>query len=74
MWKGEFEVERKLGRTNDQEQKLNSILGISPRGEQTNQNVLAKKLPEIMDLPFSHRLSILGPGCLLGDDDILSKV
>lgn len=49
------------------------MLGNSPRNQQIPLNVLAKKLPEIQDLPFSHRLSILGPGCLLGDDDILSK-
>lgn len=50
------------------------MLGVSPRAAQlSDQNVLANKLPEIQDLPVSHRLSILGQGCLLADEDILSK-
>lgn len=37
------------------------------------QNILARKLPEIKDVPKSHRLSLLGPGCLIGEDDLMAK-
>ena len=33
---------------------------------------MAKKLPEVQDLPVAHKLTIFGQGCLLGEEDLLS--
>ena len=49
------------------------MLGFKNNAPRSKQNILARKLPEIKDLPRSHKLSILGPGCLIGEDDIMSS-
>ena len=36
-------------------------------------NVLADKLPEIKDFPYSLKLSLMGPGTLAGDEDIIGR-
>ena len=36
-------------------------------------NILAKRLPEIKDIPYSQKLSILGKGSLLGEEDIFAR-
>lgn len=78
MWKGDFEVECKLSKRGDaNEEKVSRMLGLDKIKLKTRgglgTNILAKKLPEMPDLPFSHKLSIYGPGCLLGEEDIITK-
>ena len=36
-------------------------------------NILAKRLPEIKDLPYSMKLSIFGSGSLMGEEDVFSR-
>ena len=36
-------------------------------------NILAKRLPEIKDLPYSLKLSIFGPGSLMGEEDLFAR-
>ena len=36
-------------------------------------NILAKRLPEIKDLPYQYRLSYLLRGSLIGDDDAVTR-
>jgi CRP-like cAMP-binding protein len=36
-------------------------------------NILAKRLPEIKDLPYNLKLSIFGRGSLMGEEDVLSR-
>ena len=36
-------------------------------------NILAKRLPEIKDLPYNQKLSIFGRGSLLGEEDVFSR-
>ena len=36
-------------------------------------NVLAKRLPEIKDLPYNMKLSIFGHGSLMGEEDVFSR-
>lgn len=69
--KGDFEIEAKLAKREDaNELRIKKILGIN---KQKMGNVLAEKMPEMRDLPSTHKLSIYGPGCLLGEEDVLSK-
>ena len=37
------------------------------------QNILAKKLPEIQDIPKIMKLSIYGSGSLIGEEDTLNR-
>ena len=39
----------------------------------TKKNILAKRLPEIKDLPYQHKLSYLMRGSLIGDDDVVTR-
>jgi CRP-like cAMP-binding protein len=39
----------------------------------TSGNVLADKLPEISDFPYSLKISLLGPSSLLGEDDVIGR-
>jgi CRP-like cAMP-binding protein len=41
--------------------------------DETRGNVLADKLPEIKDFPYNLKLSILGSGSLLGEEDIIGR-
>ena len=36
-------------------------------------NILAKKLPEIKDVPSNMRLTIYGLGSMLGEEDTLNR-
>lgn len=36
-------------------------------------NVLAKRLPEIKDLPYNLKLSIFGKGSLVGEEDVIFR-
>ena len=36
-------------------------------------NILARKMPEIKDIPGNMKLTIFGPGSLIGEEDILSR-
>eukprot|EP00347_Sterkiella_histriomuscorum_P023519 403334331 len=66
--KGEFELQRKLGRT------LNEVATevVELMGKKVNKpNFLAKKLPEIKDVPNQMRITLFGSGSLLGEEDTL---
>jgi hypothetical protein len=41
--------------------------------DETRGNVLADKLPEIKDFPYNLKLSIVGSGSLLGEEDIIGR-
>ena len=36
-------------------------------------NVLAERLPEIKDIPITHKVQIAGVGSVLGDEDVFSR-
>ena len=36
-------------------------------------NILAKRLPEIKDLPYKYKLSYMLRGSLMGDDDVVTR-
>jgi CRP-like cAMP-binding protein len=36
-------------------------------------NILAKRLPEIKDLPLQYKVVLAGPGTLLGEEDAILK-
>jgi CRP-like cAMP-binding protein len=36
-------------------------------------NILARRLPEIKDLPYSLKLSIMGRGSLMGEEDVFAR-
>lgn len=36
-------------------------------------NILARKLPEIRDIPHTMKLTLFGRGSLLGEEDVLSR-
>jgi hypothetical protein len=44
-----------------------------PDMRHTSGNVLADRLPEIKDFPYSLKLSLMGPGSLAGDEDIIGR-
>lgn len=55
VWKGEFEVEAKLHKRDDANQaRVQKVMGIN----MPVRNILAKKLPEVQDLPVTHKLTI----------------
>ena len=37
------------------------------------QNILAKRLPEIRDIPYAMKLSIFGQGSLMGEEDVFGR-
>ena len=41
--------------------------------DETRGNVLADKLPEIKDFPYNLKLSLMGVGSLLGEEDIIGR-
>lgn len=72
--KGEFEVQAKLAHKNIKNvERINRMMGLKTvkRDIQQSQNILAQKFPEVEDLPNVHKLSIYGPGCLIGEEDVL---
>lgn len=68
MFKGEFELSRKLKKS-EKSVALQSILG----DEKPKNNVLANKLSEIRDIPRVQKLAIFGPGSILGEEDLLNR-
>lgn len=80
VWKGEFELAKKLPRTDRvfDGSNLNTMrCGDGGVSQHTNRmkraNVLAKRLPEIKDLPYSLKLSIFGKGSLMGEEDVIFR-
>ena len=68
MYKGEFELTRKLKKPENL-QTFHSILG----SELPKRNVLAHKLSEIRDIPRIQKLAIFGEGSILGEEDLLKR-
>ena len=83
VYKGEFELAKKLPKPERQYDGsnlngLNAGGGGGGQSQQHNQrtqrrNILAKRLPEIKDLPYSMKLAILGKGSLMGEEDVFSR-
>lgn len=70
MFKGQFELSRKLPRQEfpkGYERKEDEEWPPKPR------NVLAMRLPEMTDFPIKHRINILEVGGVAGDQDILYR-
>ena len=68
--KGEFQLERKMHRDlKDTASQVVELLGKKP----SNQNILARKLPEIKDVPYSMKLMIFGVGSIIGEEDALNR-
>ena len=40
---------------------------------QVRRNILAKRLPEICDVPHRHKLSIFGRASMLGEEDVATR-
>ena len=69
--KGEFELSRKLERSN-----LNQRRPYIKKEEDpidTQKNVLAARMPEIKDFPYTYRLNILEIGSLAGEEDCFKR-
>ena len=73
VFKGEFELAKKLprGDTVFEGATLQHTAMVNQRKQK--RNILAKRLPEIKDLPYSLKLSIFGRGSLLGEEDVFSR-
>ena len=71
--KGEFELSRKLykGSIIFEGEDLHSNKMTHSR--QVRRNILAKRLPEICDVPNSHKLSIFGRASMLGEEDVATR-
>lgn len=70
--KGEFELTKKLPR--GEASFDGAVHMIDMLGQRVEiRNVLAKRLPEIKDLPYNLKLTIFGSGSLLGEEDIFSR-
>ena len=70
VYKGEFELAKRLPRLD------RSFDGANPSlhsGKTMRRNVLAKRLPEIKDLPYNMKLSIFGRGSLMGEEDVFAR-
>jgi CRP-like cAMP-binding protein len=73
--KGEFELVKRLPRVEthvDRQFNPSNIKG-SNSYKSKHFNILAKRLPEIRDLPYHMKLSIAGVGSLLGEEDVFSR-
>ena len=76
VFKGEFELVKKLpkpDRLSENKNALNPKAGANKPKQMQRRNILAKRLPEIKDLPYSMRLSIFGKGSLVGEEDVFSR-
>ena len=73
VYKGEFEQSKKLPR-GDRIFDTHNLLSTGARPTRLRDtNILAKRLPEIKDLPYQMKLSIFGTGSLIGEEDIFSR-
>ncbi|CDW78470.1 UNKNOWN [Stylonychia lemnae] len=68
--KGEFELQRKMKK--DLTDAATDIVELMGK-KILKSNILARKLPEIKDVPSNMRLTIFGIGCILGEEDILNR-
>ena len=81
VFKGEFELAKKLPRSDRlfDGSNLNTLGGGNGGGASMHttrmqkRNILAKRLPEIRDLPYNLKLSFLGRGSLMGEEDVFSR-
>ena len=82
VYKGEFELAKKLPRADRafDGANLNTLSGSTGAGgpsqhneQMQKRNILARRLPEIKDLPYSLKLSIFGRGSLMGEEDVFSR-
>lgn len=76
VWSGEFELSKKLpkGEAVISEQNLGNPLNSgSNQLRFMKRNILARRLPEIKDLPYKYRMSYLARGSLIGDDDVVAR-
>ena len=77
VYKGEFELAKKLPKPDrlSDGQNLNTLGGGSSQhnSKTMRRNILAKRLPEIKDLPYSMKLTIYGRGSLMGEEDVFSR-
>ena len=75
VWKGDFELERKLPRAEQfiDRQFNPDNLRDKHRANFKYFNILAARLPEIKDIPFSQKLQIAGKGTMLGEEDCFSR-
>ena len=75
VYKGEFELAKKLPKQERQydSANLNSLGGSSHNAKTMRRNILAKRLPEIKDLPYNLKLTIFGRGSLMGEEDVFSR-
>lgn len=68
VYKGTFEQMKKL-RPKIQESRV-AIDKIDAYQRIFQSNILAKRLPEIKDLPLQLKLVLAGPGTLVGEEDV----
>jgi len=80
--KGEFELAKRLPRPERAFDGNLNTLGSNKgnNGDKSKhndlimrKNILAKRLPEIKDLPYYLKLSIFGKGSLMGEEDVFSR-
>ena len=79
MCKGEFELSKKLPKLAHGQYEGSNLNALGARSTVSQSlktrkgNVLAKRLPEIRDLPQNMKLSIFGRGSLMGEEDVFSR-
>lgn len=71
--RGSFILHKQLRQSQHEIDKITKLLGKSKRNEQGDlieQNILASKLTEIKDFPYSFQLGIFEKYSLLGEEDL----
>jgi len=72
--KGEFELQKSLKKSEGAgELAVIKLLESGSENIGGNQNVLARKLVELKDFPYAHKLAIYGPGSLLCEEDLVNN-
>ena len=69
--KGEFELLRKLPRSDQNQRK--PFMKKQEKPSESPKNVLAARLPEMKDFPYTHRLNILEIGGMAGEEDCFKR-
>lgn len=49
------------------------LMGYKPRSDPLRANVLARRLPELDDIPCNYKLKLYTRGCIAGEEDVLLR-
>ena len=72
--KGEFEQQKRLPHPISTFKIQQEVLNVRlPTSEEERMNILARRLPEIKDVPFQMKVVIACTGSILGEEDCVSR-